>query len=40
MEAFRDLYEHHWIVEMSDDGITEAREYFISFFNENEGSFF
>ena len=40
MEAFRDLYEHHWIVEMSDDGINEAREYFISFFNENEGSFF
>jgi len=40
MEAFRDLYEHHWIVEMSDDGINEAREYFTSFFNENEGSFF
>jgi D-lactate dehydrogenase len=40
MEAFRDSYEHHWIVEMSDDGINEAREYFTSFFNENEGSFF
>ena len=40
MENFRDLYEHHWIVEMSDAGIEEARTYFNDFFNENEGGFF
>ena len=40
MENFRDLYEHHWIVEMSDAGIKEARTYFNDFFNENEGGFF
>ena len=28
MENFRRLYEHHWIVEMSDNGIDEARIYF------------
>ena len=40
MENFRGLYEHHWIVEMSDAGIEEARTYFNGFFNENEGGFF
>ena len=40
MEKFRGLYEHHWIVEMSDNGIDEARIYFDSFFNQNEGDFF
>ncbi|MAR97989.1 MAG: D-lactate dehydrogenase [Formosa sp.] len=40
MENFRELYEHHWIVEMSDHGIDEARIYFDSFFNQNEGDFF
>ena len=40
MENFRDLYEHHWIVEMSDAGIEEARTYFNDFFNKNEGGFF
>lgn len=40
MESFRDLYEHHWIVEMSDAGIEEARTYFTDYFNENEGGFF
>ena len=40
MENFRGLYEHHWIVEMSDNGIDEARIYFDSFFNQNEGDFF
>ena len=28
MEKFRDLYKHHWIIEMSDEGINEARELF------------
>lgn len=40
MENFRGLYEHHWIVEMSDNGIDEARIYFDSFFNQKEGDFF
>ncbi|MEC8133859.1 MAG: D-lactate dehydrogenase, partial [Bacteroidota bacterium] len=40
MEVFRDKYEHHWIVEMSDAGIEEARQYFKNFFDNNEGSFF
>ena len=40
MNAYRDLYIHHWIVEMSDDGIKEAREYFNRFFEQNEGDFF
>ena len=32
MEKFRDKYEHHWVIEMSDDGIEEAQEYFADFF--------
>ena len=40
MEKFRDLYEHHWVIEMSDNGIQEAREYFKRFFQKHDGSFF
>jgi len=40
MENFRDLYEHHWIIEMGDEGIDEAKKYFNSFFEDNEGDFF
>lgn len=40
MEKFRDLYEHHWIIEMSDDGIREARDYFANIFESNDGDFF
>ena len=40
MEEYRDLYEHHWVIEMSDDGVEEAREYFKKFFEEQEGNFF
>ena len=40
MEQFRDRFEHHWIVEMSDNGIDEARDYFNQFFRINEGDFF
>ena len=28
MEQYRNKYEHHWIIEMSDDGILEARNFF------------
>jgi len=40
MEEYRDKYEHHWVIEMSDDGIEEAKAYFEKFFKENEGNFF
>ena len=40
IEKYRDLYEHHWIIEMSDDGIEEARKYFKKFFKNNIGGFF
>jgi len=40
MEKFRDLYEHHWVIEMSDTGVDEAKEFFSNFFKENEGSYF
>ena len=40
MDKFRDTYEHHWIIEMSDDGIEEAKNYLDIFFKENEGDFF
>jgi len=40
MEKFRDLYEHHWVIEMSDDGIEEAERYFNEFFKNNDGDYF
>ena len=40
MEKFRDLYEHHWVIEMSDGGIEEAKKYFNKFFKNNEGDYF
>ena len=40
MEQYRDKYEHHWVIEMSEDGIEEAKTYFESFFKENEGNYF
>ncbi len=40
MEEYRDKYEHHWIIEFSEEGIDEAKAYFIEFFQNNEGDFF
>ena len=40
MEDFRNKYEHHWVIEMSDDGIEEAKEYFSDFFKFKEGDYF
>lgn len=40
MEQFRDRFEHHWVIEMSDEGIAEAKEFFPVFFKEHEGDFF
>ena len=40
MEKFRDLYKHHWIIEMSDEGINEARNYFSKVFDVCDGDYF
>ena len=40
IEKYRELFEHHWIIEMSDEGIKEAQSFFKKFFKENEGDFF
>ena len=40
MNDYRDQYEHHWIVEMSNDGVDEARVYLEEFFKNNDGNFF
>ena len=40
MEDFNQKFEHHWIIEMSDEGIKEAKIYFKDFFALNEGSYF
>lgn len=40
MEQYRDKYEHHWILEMSNDGVDEARAYLTEFFKNNEGGYF
>ena len=40
MEIYRDRYEHHWVIEMTDEGIKEAEKYFNNFFKNNEGDFF
>ncbi|QDG39625.1 D-lactate dehydrogenase [Alteromonas mediterranea] len=40
MEEYRDKYQHHWILEMSNDGVDEAKAYLDEFFKANEGSYF
>ena len=40
MEKFRDIYKHHWIIEMSDEGINEARDYFSKVFENSDGDYF
>ena len=40
MEQYRNKYEHHWIIEFSDEGIDEAHKYFNKFFKKHEGDFF
>ncbi len=40
MEAYRDRYIHHWIVEMNNDGIDEAQSYLEQFFSTAEGGYF
>ena len=40
MENFRDLYEHHWVIEMSDEGIVEAENYFSEIFKNQDCDYF
>lgn len=40
MEAYQSQYQHHWILEMSGDGVEEAREYLQTFFKTQSGSYF
>ncbi len=40
MEQFRNKFEHHWVIEMSDEGIDEAQQYFDAFFKNNDGNYF
>lgn len=40
MEVFRDNFEHHWILEMNNDGVDEARTYLKAFFQKHEGDYF
>ncbi len=40
MEAYQAQYQHHWILEMSGDGIEEARAYLQTFFQSHDGDYF
>ncbi|WP_330109682.1 D-lactate dehydrogenase [Methylophaga thalassica] len=40
MEEYYQQYQHHWILEMSGDGIDEARTYLKTFFKAHEGNYF
>ncbi len=40
MEEYHQQYQHHWILEMNNDGVDEARAYLSDFFASHQGSFF
>ena len=40
MEAYRDRFEHHWVIEMADEGIDEARSYLDALFATEDGDYF
>jgi len=40
MDEYHEQYQHHWILEMSGEGIAEARAYLSEFFNVHEGNHF
>lgn len=40
MDEYHEQYQHHWILEMSGEGISEARTYLSEFFKTNEGDYF
>lgn len=40
MEEYHQQYQHHWILEMSGEGIEEARSYLKIFFEQQQGNYF
>ncbi|MEC8524120.1 MAG: D-lactate dehydrogenase [Pseudomonadota bacterium] len=40
MDDFHEKYDHHWILEMSNDGVDEARAYLQEFFKQEDGDYF
>ena len=40
MEEYRDRFEHHWVIEMAEGGIDEARTYLDRLFQTKEGDYF
>ncbi|MFT7414435.1 MAG: D-lactate dehydrogenase [Methylophagaceae bacterium] len=40
MEEYYQQYQHHWILEMSGEGIEEAGAYLKTFFDKQEGNYF
>lgn len=40
MDEYHEQYQHHWILEMSGEGIAEARTYLSEFFKTHEGNYF
>ena len=40
MENYHQQYQHHWILEMNNDGVDEARAYLADFFESEEGEYF
>ncbi|WP_437891753.1 D-lactate dehydrogenase [Phytobacter sp. V91] len=40
MKSWRDNYEHHLLLKMSDEGISEAQQWLATFFQSAEGDFF
>lgn len=40
IREYRNLYEHHLILKMSDEGIKEAQDMLNSFFKDHEGAYF
>ncbi len=40
MNAFRDRFEHHLILKVAGDGVTEAKQYFSSLFPSDGGDYF
>ena len=40
MDEYHEQYQHHWILEMSGEGIAEARAYLSEFFKVHEGNHF
>ncbi len=40
MEDYRNKYTHHWILEMNNEGVDEARAYLQEFFKNEQGDYF